>query len=198
MPHGTDRRRKKFPFEGTWHPGVARHARNSTCTHNTKMSPVVPAKSVSRRCAAHLGMWLWAGSMFFYFILSIVLMPPLLVATGVVDTVWLPLSARAARFALLVLLAPVVVSAALPIKRKLQPDWTVRLGRWIMRAGQEYLGLQTVYVDEAAINSDARATFLLEPHGVLPMSICGFVAGGLKTHPYSCAALSRARVSRCR
>jgi 2-acylglycerol O-acyltransferase 2 len=123
--------------------------------------------------------------MFFYFLLSIVLVPLLLIATGVVDTVWLPLSARNARLALAALLAPVVVSAALPIKRKVQPAWTVRLGRWIMRAGQEYLGLQTVYVDQAAVKQDARAIFLLEPHGVLPMSICGFVAGGLKTHPFS-------------
>jgi hypothetical protein len=47
--------------------------------------------------------------MFFYFLLSIVLVPLLLVATGAVDTVWLPLSARVARLALAALLAPLAL-----------------------------------------------------------------------------------------
>jgi 2-acylglycerol O-acyltransferase 2 len=59
-----------------------------------------------------------------------------------------------------------------------------------IRCSHEYFNIKTIYENETAIAKHPTVLFLLEPHGVLPLSICGFI--GLKYQPNLIGAISSA------
>lgn len=68
----------------------------------------------------------------------------------------------------------IMISALLPIKRKLQPKWAYSLGEWAMHKAAEYFHMKMVVEDKEALEKSGPVIFALEPHHVLPLSIFAF------------------------
>lgn len=72
------------------------------------------------------------------------------------------------------LLVIMVGSALYTTESHLQPQWGYRLGEWTIRQAKEYFSLRVFCEDAAALNASKQVIFSIEPHDVLPISMCTF------------------------
>lgn len=106
----------------------------------------------------YLAIFLWLGWYCFY--------PALLIA--------LPFLWVYAKIVLTFIVGIILISALTPIKKDKQPQWTEKLGKWMISKASEYFGLKLIIEDKDELAKQHPAIFVLEPHDVLPIGIFAF------------------------
>lgn len=78
--------------------------------------------------------------------------------------------------------AVVILSAVCTSNRSYQPAVAFRLGAWIVKNSCTYFGFKVEFEDIDAVKKAGPSLFVLEPHGVFPVSIFWGTLGILPTH----------------
>lgn len=124
-----------------------------------------PKRELTRICdhrnrmtfAHYLWVALWSGWFGFYFYLPIALIPMYLYCRPLIP----------------VIVVLILTSNFLPLKRKLQPKWALKLGKKLTECAADYFHLEIWCEDYKAVNESGPAIWSIEPHDVLP---CGIFA----------------------
>lgn len=115
----------------------------------------VPEKDISH----YIGITLWLGWMQFY---------PMMTVLGPI--LWM----YEYKIILSLILAAIVTSAITSIRHENQPEFAFKFGDWVIKKSANYLGLRVYHEDVKALNDTGKCIFMIEPHDVLPVGICGF------------------------
>ena len=127
---------------------------------------LLPAKKELTRICDHrnkmtffhyIGVLLWSGWFGFYFYLPILAIPMWFLCKPVLG----------------LLVAAILVSYFSTLKRKLQPKWSLALGKKLTHIAADYFHLEILCEDFKAVNESGPAIWSIEPHDVLP---CGIFA----------------------
>ena len=140
------------------------HMDNATSAKNTADIPTSSANlvvsldksHVPRGMFQYLGVWFWVGTIFWYLVFLIG--TPLFYHT-ITWKIWASL---------------LVVATLVPCDRRFQPQICFDFGAWIIRKSVEYFHVKVVLLNEEAVRTSGTAIIAMEPHDVLPLSICGF------------------------
>ena len=140
----------------------------AAASSSTKDVVTLDLSQSARYFANYFCMWLWVGNIFWYLV-YVVSFPLLLYfdpnTLGIITAVF-------------------VTATLLPCDRKLQPQFCMDFGTWVVHKTAEYLHIKVILEDSVAIKKHSPALFAIEPHDVLPLSITGFndCLGGLPGH----------------
>lgn len=153
-------------------------------TRNCSKS-AAPLELVVDKSSAKIGIWhyvavyIWIGWFNLYLMLITVL--PL--------SLWLcPFLWRYVQLPLTIFFGVLLISAVYPLEDKYQPEWGIKLGRWLMNQAESYFQLRIFCEDFKAVLKAQPGIFCMEPHDILPVSIFAFSSylnggqGYLPTH----------------
>ena len=112
--------------------------------------------SIPRGFFQYLGVWFWVGTIFWY----------LMYLTG------LPLFYHTATWKWWTLI--LIIATVIPCDRKYQPKFCFDFGSWIIRKSVEYFHVKMILLNPESVRTSGTAIIAMEPHDVLPLSICGF------------------------
>ena len=125
----------------------------------TKAELVADFTTLERNVTHYIAITLWLGWMQFYPIVAVVL--PVLYHHGY--------------FRVMTCIVGVIVfSAVSPIESEMQPAQAFEFGNWVIKKSAAYLGLRVYYESLKDVDKEDKCIFVIEPHDVLPLGLCGF------------------------
>ena len=166
--------------------GPSSASSSASVTVKRSIPTITLDKSQTTRTWAHyFAVWVWVGSIFWYLVFLVSL--PFFHETSAWRT-WA---------------AVLVVATLVPCDERLQPQICVDFGRWVIRRAVEYFHIKMIVLDAEAVRcalvciyniicniyrfiiitsapffvqvrACGPAIVAMEPHDVLPLSICGF------------------------
>jgi hypothetical protein len=68
-------------------------------------------------------------------------------------------------------LSTIAFSAVYPVGRKYQPKFAFDIGRWIIGNSQSYFSFKVEFESYEEVNDAGPSIFVLEPHGVFPVTL---------------------------
>lgn len=92
---------------------------------------------------------------------------PLIVAS-------LPVIWMYSKFTFVILCVPILLSALYPTAREFQPHWAHNVGTWMLRNASTYFSFLIEFEDLESLKAAASrgpAIFIMEPHGVFPITL---------------------------
>lgn len=128
---------------------------NGTAT-STNAVVSLDKSNVPRGFMQYLGVWFWVGTIFWY----------------LVFLVGIPLFYNTMTWKLWATV--LVVATLVPCDRRYQPKICFDFGAWVIRKSVEYFHVKVVLLNEEAVRTSGPAIVAMEPHDILPLSICGF------------------------
>lgn len=114
--------------------------------------------NASRSFNQYLSVWLWIGWITFYIALPLILY----------------VLYKANLFAFVALITLILISAFTTIDKRKQPKLAFQFGEWLMNNSADFYQMRMILEDKEKVEKSGPAIFLLEPHDVLPISICAF------------------------